>query len=121
MTEVRQAVEQAARAAVDKQAADLVLLDLKQVASFTDYFLLCTGFSLRQVQAISDAVEEELGRRGVHPAHVEGYQRGEWVLLDYVDFVVHVFSRQARSFYDVERLWRRAPRLPLPANHLPGE
>ncbi len=121
MTEVREAVEQAARAALDRKAADLVLLDLEPVASFTDYFLLCTGFSLRQVQAISDAVEEWLGRRGVHPAHIEGYDVGEWVLLDYVDFVVHVFSPRARSYYDVERLWRRAVRLPVPGDNLGRE
>ncbi|MDA2914588.1 ribosome silencing factor [Acidobacteriia bacterium AH_259_A11_L15] len=115
----REAVEQAARAALDKKAADLVLLDMQPVASFTDYFLLCTGFSARQVQAISDSVEEQLARRGVLPAHSEGYQVGDWVLLDYVDFVVHIFSPRARSFYDIERLWRRAARLPPPADSQP--
>lgn len=122
MTEAKalDAVEQAARAALDKKAADVVLLSLKGVASFTDYFLLCTGFSIRQVQAISDSVEEQLARGGVRPAHSEGYEQGEWVLLDYVDFVVHVFSERARSFYDLERLWRRAARLPVPTDSRPA-
>lgn len=115
-----EAVQQAARAALDKKAADLVLLDLHGVASFTDYFLLCTGLSTRQVQAISDSVAEQLARYGVHPSHGEGYEQGEWVLLDYLDFVVHVFSPRARAYYDVERLWRRAARLPLPEDSRPG-
>jgi len=112
-------VEQAARAAQQKKAADLVLLDLQKVASFTDYFLLCTGTSARQVQAISDSVEEQLGRDGLRPAHVEGYREGEWVLLDYLDFVVHVFSPRSRAYYDLERLWRRAARLPVPEDERP--
>ena len=112
-------VEQAARAAQQKKAADLVLLDLQKVASFTDYFLLCTGTSARQVQAISDSVEEQLGRDGLRPAHIEGYREGEWVLLDYLDFVVHVFSPRSRAYYDLERLWRRAARLPVPEDERP--
>lgn len=110
----RESVERAARAALDKKAADLVLLDLEGVASFTSYFLLCTGFSTRQVQAISDGIEEQLARYGLLPSHSEGYEQGGWVLLDYVDFVVHVFSSQARAYYELERLWRRAARLPVP-------
>jgi len=113
-TEVLPVVEQAAQAALAKKASDLVLLDLQKVASFTDYFLLCTGLSARQVQAISDSVTQQLGGRGLRAAHVEGYEQGDWVLLDYVDFVVHVFSPRARTFYDLERLWRRAARLPVP-------
>jgi len=110
----RAAVERAAEAALAKKASDLVLLDLDGIASFTSYFLLCTGESVRQVQAISDSVEEQLGRQGLSPAHTEGYENAEWVLLDYVDFVVHIFSAQARRFYDLERLWRRAAHLPVP-------
>lgn len=109
-----EAVEGAARAVLEKKAEDLVLLDLQGVASFTRYFLLCTGLSSRQVQAISDSVKEQLAHRGVHAAHVEGYEQGEWVLLDYLDFVVHVFSPRARAYYDLERLWRRAARLAPP-------
>ena len=114
-----EAVERAARAALEKKAADLVLLDLKGVASFTRYFLLCTGLSTRQVQAISDSVDEQLVRQGIHAAHVEGYEQGEWVLLDYLDFVVHIFSLRARTYYDLERLWRRAARLPTPEDARP--
>jgi len=117
--QVREAVEQAADAALAKKASDLVLLDLDEVTSFTSYFLLCTGESVRQVQAISDSVEEQLSRQGMSPTHVEGYENAEWVLLDYVDFVVHIFSSKARHFYDLERLWRRAVRLPVPEERRP--
>lgn len=116
----RQGVEQAARAAQDKKATDLVLLDLANVASFTGYFLFCTGQSSRQVKAICDSVEEQLKGQGWLPAHIEGYEHAEWVLLDYVDFVVHVFSPQARTYYDLERLWRRATRLPVPEDGQPA-
>lgn len=114
-----EAVERAAGAALDKKAADLALLDLRQLVSFTSFFLLCTGQSARQVQAISNAIEEQLAGGGIAPAHLEGYENAEWVLLDYVDFVVHIFSPQARAYYDLERLWRRAPRLPVPEEGRP--
>jgi ribosome-associated protein len=114
-------LEQAARAALEKKASDLVLLGMKGVVSFTDYFLLCTGASAPQVRAISDSVEEQLRRRGLRPAHSEGYEQAEWVLLDYVDFVVHVFSPRARAYYDLERLWRRAARLPVPDDSHPAD
>lgn len=112
-------VERAARAALEKKATDLVLLDLRKLVSFTNCFLLCTGQSARQVQAIADSIEEQLSRRGLEPAHLEGYENAEWVLLDYVDFVVHVFSPRARAYYDLERLWRRAGRLPVPEDSRP--
>ena len=108
------AVERAAQAALDKKARDLALLALDGVASFTGYFLLCTGESTRQVQAIADSIQEQLGQDGMKPHHVEGYPIGEWVLLDYLDFIVHIFSPKARAFYDLERLWRPAARLPVP-------
>lgn len=104
----------AARAAQDKKAVDLTVLDLKGVASFTDYFLICSGTSSRQIQAISDEIELQLGRSGLRPLHIEGYNQAEWVLLDYVDFVVHIFAERAREFYDLERLWRAARRWPIP-------
>ena len=107
-------VEQAAQAALDKKALDLTVLDLNGVASLGGYFLLCTGESSRQVQAISNGIEEHLLERGRKPHHIEGYQHAEWILLDYLDFVVHVFSPKARAFYDLERLWRPAKRLALP-------
>jgi ribosome-associated protein len=109
-----QAVERAAQAALDKKARDLVLLGLDGVASFTGYFLICTGESTRQVQAIADSIQERLSAEGVKPHHIEGYPLGEWVLLDYLDFIVHIFSPKARAFYDLERLWRPAARLPVP-------
>jgi ribosome-associated protein len=104
----------ALRAADDKKALDLVVLDVSEVASFTEYFLIATGTNLRQVQAISDEVVERLKKDGRRPARVEGYRGAEWVLLDYGDFVFHVFEEKARRFYDLERLWRDAGRVALP-------
>ena len=104
----------AARAAAEKKAGEIIALDLNQVASFTDYFLICSGNNQRQVQAIADSVEETLKQNGRRPMHIEGYSTAEWILLDYGDLVVHVFSSQARRFYDLERLWRDAERVALP-------
>ena len=109
--ETEEAVTIAARAASDKKATDLVVLDLRTAASFTEYFLICTGSSTRQVQAVSNAVEESLLKSGKRPLHIEGYSSAEWILLDYGDFIVHVFSQASRRFYDLERLWRDAPRV----------
>ena len=103
----------AARAASDKKATDIVALDLRQLASFTEFFLICTGANTRQVQAISNEVEEQLRKAGKRPLHIEGYSGGEWVLLDYGDFIVHVFSAASRRFYDLERLWRDAGRVDI--------
>ena len=97
-------------AALDKKAQDLVWLDLSGVCSFTDNFLICTGTSSRHNQTIADNIEEQLKLRGVRPLHVEGYTEGDWILMDYVDFVVHIFSARAREFYDLERLWRAGKR-----------
>lgn len=108
------ALVRAARAASEKKAADVVALDLRQVQAFTDFFLICTGQNTRQVRAIADAVEAALGKYGETPAHVEGYDRANWILLDYFSFVVHVFAPDARAFYDIERLWGSASRLRLP-------
>jgi ribosome-associated protein len=101
-------------AARGRKATALTILDLRKTGAFTDYFLLCTGGNPRQVQAIADAVEQTLKAQKVRPAHVEGYERAEWVLLDYFDFIVHVFSPQARQFYGLERLWGNAVRHDLP-------
>jgi ribosome-associated protein len=109
--ETEDAVTIAARAASDKKATDLVVLDLREAASFTEYFLICTGGSSRQVQAVSNAVEEALLKSGKRPLHIEGYSSAEWILLDYGDFIVHVFGPSSRRFYDLERLWRDAPRV----------
>jgi ribosome-associated protein len=114
--EIRLAVE----AARDKKAIDVRVLDLRSVDGFTDFFVICSGKNLRQVQAIADAVEDALRKEQVRPAHVEGHQRAEWVLLDYFDFVVHVFSGERREFYALERLWGSAERVPLPDEPQPA-
>ena len=103
----------AIEAARDKKASEILVLDLRKTAAFTDYFLICSGSNPRQVHAIADAIEEALKARKVRPAHVEGYQRAEWILLDYFDFVVHVFSTHARQFYGLERLWGEAVRIEI--------
>lgn len=98
----------------DKKADEVVALDLRAADAFTDFFILCTGHNRRQVQAIADGVEMALKAKKVRPTHVEGYDKGEWILLDYFDFVVHVFSPTARAFYGLERLWGNAESLSLP-------
>ena len=97
---------EALEAAVDKKAQDTVVLDLTGICSFTDHFIICTGTSTRHNQTIADTIEEKLKKLGVRPLHIEGHTEGDWVLMDYVDFVVHIFSARAREFYDLERLWR---------------
>ncbi|HZI18274.1 MAG TPA: ribosome silencing factor [Pyrinomonadaceae bacterium] len=105
----------ALRAAAEKKSAGAVVLDLREVASFTDFFVIVSGTNARQVQAIADGVSDGLRRSvGRKPARVEGYNSAEWVLLDYGDFIFHVFEEKARRFYDLERLWRDAARVPLP-------
>lgn len=105
----------ALHAAGEKKALDPVVLDLREIASFTDYFVIVSGANERQVQAISDEVYESLKKAGHAAARVEGFKAAEWILLDYGDFVVHVFEQKARQFYDLERLWRESKRLELPA------
>jgi ribosome-associated protein len=105
----------AVRAADDKQAKDLIVLDLRKAAGFTDYFVIGSGTNPRQIRAIADAVMESLAALGVKPAHVEGYDRSEWVLLDYFDFVVHIFAPETRLFYGLERLWGSAEPVEIPA------
>ena len=104
----------ALHAASDRKALDLVALDLRAVASFTDCFLITSGTNVRQVQAIADAILEQLKEQGTRAGRVEGYNAAEWVLLDYGDFIVHIFEEKARRFYDLERLWRDAARINLP-------
>lgn len=106
-----QAVVDAAR---DKKAHGVVVLDLKKAGAFTDYFVICSAANPRQVQAIADAVEDALKAQKQRPSLVEGYARAEWVLLDYFDFVVHVFSKHARDFYGLDRLWGSATRIEFP-------
>src|SRR5215467_7971693 len=105
----------ALHAASEKKGLDPVVLDLREIASFTDYFVIVSGANERQVQAISDEVYESLKKLGHTSARVEGYKTAEWILLDYGDFVMHVFEQKARKFYDLERLWRESKRVELPA------
>jgi ribosome-associated protein len=107
-------VASAIRAARDRKAVDIVVLDLRKAGGFTDYFVICTGTNPRQIHAIADAVNATLrSDLGERPALAEGANRSEWILLDYFDFVVHVFSRECRTFYDLERLWGNAERFPI--------
>ena len=105
----------ALHSASEKKAIDPVVLDLREIASFTDYFVIFSGANERQVQAISDEIYEQLKKTGEPAARVEGYKTAEWILLDFGDFVVHVFEQKARKFYDLERLWRESKRVTLPA------
>jgi ribosome-associated protein len=107
-------IELAVQAADDKKAVDLTVLDLRKAAGFTDYFVICSGTNPRQVRAIADAVTEALAAEGAKPAHLEGYERSEWILLDYFDFIVHIFAPETRLFYGLERLWGSAERIEVP-------
>ncbi len=111
----------AVRAAQDKKAMDLDILNLEGLCAFTDYFLVCSGTSTRHTQAICDGILEELEKSGITPTHVEGYAHAEWILLDYLQFVVHIFSERARHFYDLTRLWRSASREAVPEAVAPEE
>ena len=104
-------VARVVKAALDKKAFDVVVLDLRHTPAFTDFFILCSGQSQRQVKAIADGIEEALRAAKVRPAHVEGYDRAEWVLMDFFTFIVHVFTPQTRLFYSLERLWGDADRI----------
>jgi ribosome-associated protein len=108
---MNEALKIAVNAADDKKAHDLVILDITKITSFANYFLLCTGDSSRQMQAIADEIEKKLKAFGLRPAHVEGYRNSEWILMDYMDMVVHIFSKNARIYYDLERLWRDGKKL----------
>ena len=106
-------VARAAELALERKAADVVVLDLRNISSATDFFLIGSGSSDTQVRSIAEHIMEELRKEGVRPGHVEGVEGGHWVLIDYIDFVVHVFHPQARSFYQLEALWGDAPRRDL--------
>ena len=108
-------IDLAIGAAEDKKAVDLIVLDLRKAAGFTDFFVIASGTNTRQVRAIADGVMEALANGGVKPAHVEGYDRSEWILLDYFDFIVHVFAPETRVFYSLERLWGNAERIEVAA------
>lgn len=106
-------IARAVRAALDKKAMDVVVLDLRHTPAFTDFFLLCSGQNARQVHAIADAIEEALHAANVRPSHIEGYDRAEWILMDFFTFIVHVFTPQTREFYSLERLWGDAERIDI--------
>lgn len=106
-------VQDAVKAALEKKAEDVVVLDLRKHASIVDYFVLLSGTNPKQLVAIADAVLDALRAEGLRPRHLEGYPRQEWILLDYGDFVVHVFTPRTRAFYDLERLWGGAGRLEI--------
>lgn len=112
INETKRQVSEAIAACQEKKAEEITILELeKGSGAFTDYFVVCSGTNPRQIQAIADEVELRLKKTGLYPAHVEGYRQAEWVLLDYVDFVVHVFAEKARRYYELERLWKSAKRL----------
>ncbi len=104
----------AVRAAEAKKAHDIRVLDLREITSFADYFVVCSGANPRQIQAISEEVGAQLRKRGEYPINVEGFDAAEWVLADYGNYLVHVFSEKARSYYDLERLWRHAKNVKIP-------
>lgn len=110
-------VQLAIRCASDKKAFDLVVLDLRNITSFTEYFIIASGSNQRQVQAIADEINEQLkSKQSIRPVRIEGYNSADWVLLDYGDFVVHIFNGESRAFYDLARLWRDARPVELPAD-----
>ena len=110
--QTRQQVARAVKAIEAKKGEDIVILEMdRNSGAFTDYFIVCSGTNPRQVQAIADDVQKQLSEEGQRPNSVEGYNQAEWVLVDYVDFVLHVFSERARKFYDLERLWKSAKKL----------
>jgi ribosome-associated protein len=109
--EIFEDVRTAVQAAEEKKAQDLVVLQVAEITSFTDYFIICSGSSTRQVQAIADAISEQLKKRGVRPMNTEGYANAEWVLIDFGTFVAHIFTETSRRFYDLERLWRDAKKV----------
>ena len=105
------AVRGAVDAALSKKALDVVVLDLRKTGGFTDYFVICTGSNTRQIQAIADAIRQALkGSFGERPMLAEGFEKSEWILLDYFDFVVHIFGTECRAFYGLEKLWGNAER-----------
>jgi ribosome-associated protein len=100
--------------ALQKKPLDPVLLDVREACSFSDFFLILSGTSTRQTQALADHIRETLAKQGIYPRGVEGQETGHWILLDYEEVIVHIFFEQARSFYDLEGLWIDAPRLEIP-------
>jgi ribosome-associated protein len=114
-TDLDDEVKLAITSASEKKAFDIVAIDLREIASFTEFFIIASGANQRQVQAISDEINEQLkAQLNARVIRIEGYQTGEWILLDFGDFIVHIFEKKAREFYDLERLWRDAKRVEIP-------
>lgn len=105
----------AVHAALARKAVDILVLEIGHVSTMTEQFVICHGTNSRQIRAIADSVETALKLEGRRPEFIEGYRNAEWILMDYGDFVVHVFSRDKRYYYDLERLWRQAPKRPVHA------
>lgn len=115
--ELDESAKLAIRLAGEKKAFNIVALDLREIASFAEFFIVAGGSNQRQVQAIADEISEQLKKHlRVSPSRIEGYRSAEWILLDYGDFIVHVFEEKARGFYDLENLWRDAKRVEIPAD-----
>ena len=114
-TDLDEEVKLAIRSASEKKGFDIVALDLREVTSFAEFFVIASGSNQRQVQAISDEIDEQLKKQlQKRPIRIEGYTSGEWILLDYGDFIIHIFEQKAREFYDLERLWRDAKKVEIP-------
>ena len=111
--DILEQVKVAAHCADEKKALDIIVLRLAAITEFTDYFIICSGSSTRQTQAIADEITDQLKKVKVRPMHTEGHSTGQWILIDYGPFVVHVFTEESRRFYDLERLWRDAERVEL--------
>jgi ribosome-associated protein len=110
---VKEKTHLSAEAAISKKASQVVLLDVRKLSSFTDYFLICSGSSNRQVQAIADAIDESLSKQGINALGIEGYEDAHWILMDYTDLVIHIFQEETRRYYDLERLWGSAAHVPI--------
>ncbi len=106
MNQSAEMVKLAVPALEDKKGQNIQILDISSISTIADYFIIANGTNRSQVQAMADAVEEKLGRAGYEPKHIEGYQSAEWILMDYIDIIVHVFAEEDRGFYDLERIWR---------------
>ena len=106
------------RAAESKKALDIKVLDLREVTTFADFFVICSGSNPKQIQAIIEEIGQQLDQRGEYPVSVEGFENAEWILADYGDYLIHVFSPKSRTFFELERLWRHAKVVPIPEDSL---
>lgn len=113
-SESRKSALRCVNASLEKKAKDLVILNIKELSAFADYFIICSGSSDRQVRAIASAIQENMKKAGILPLGVEGEAAGRWILLDYNDVIIHIFLETVRTFYDLERLWAEAPRMAVP-------